>query len=135
MPDHNPPGHDRTKTADGAHGLAADAGSGDHRPLTPRQVRILAFVRDFASGNPYPPAIREITNGNPHPPAIREITNGCGLSSASAAFHNLRRLEEEEFLTRVPGSARSTVLTPRGRPALPAGPIAVAQDSPVAGAS
>ena len=122
MPDHNPRGHDRMKTADGAHGLAAGAGSGDHRPLTPRQVRILAFVRDLASGNP-------------HPPAIREITNGCGLSSTSVAFHNLRRLEAEGFLTRVPGSARSTVLTPRGRPALPAAPIAVAQDSPVAEAS
>ena len=122
MPDHNPRGHDRMKTADGAHGVAAGAGSGDHRPLTPRQVRILAFVRDFASGNPYPPA-------------IREITNGCGLSSTSVAFHNLRQLEAEGFLTRVPGSARSTVLTPRGRSALPAAPIAVAQDSPVAEAS
>ena len=134
MPDHNPRGHDRMKTSDGLaerdprrDGTALPPGisrstRAAERPLTPRQVRILAFVRDFASRNP-------------HPPAIREITNGCGLSSTSVAFHNLRRLEAEGFLTRVPGSARSTVLTPRGRSALPAGPIAVAQDFPVAGAS
>ena len=49
MPDHNPRGHDRTKTADGAHGLAAGAGSGDHRPaelLLERRWRRVERIED-----------------------------------------------------------------------------------------
>ena len=70
--------------------------------LSQEQVRLLAFLRDFTARNPYPPT-------------VRELARGCGISSASVADRQLRRLEEGEYLTRRPGIARGRVLTERGR--------------------
>ena len=89
-----------------AHGLFrsenSTAGRRDARPLSQRQARILAFVRDFIAHNSYPPT-------------IREIVKGCNLSSTSVADYNLLCLKEKGYLTRVPSISRSTVLTERGK--------------------
>ena len=74
----------------------------DARPLTQRQSRMLAFIRDFTARNSYPPT-------------LREIARGCDISSTSVVDHNLRRLEMRECLTRVPGISRSIVLTEQGK--------------------
>ena len=77
-----------------------------------RQTKILAFIKDFTTRHPYPPA-------------LREIVEGCGLSSTSVAQYNLRLLEQRGYLTRVPAAARGIALTERGRawsPALPDSP-------------
>ena len=66
-----------------------------------RQTKILAFIKDFTTRHPYPPA-------------LREIVEGCGLSSTSVAQYNLRLLEQRGYLTRVP-AARGIALTERGR--------------------
>ncbi|MDE2718086.1 MAG: hypothetical protein OXI33_13895 [Chloroflexota bacterium] len=89
-----------------AHGLAraeiSTAGHRDARPLTQRQSRMLAFIRDFTAHNSYPPT-------------LREIAGGCNISSISVVDYNLRRLEEREYLTRLPVISRTVVLTERGR--------------------
>ena len=89
-----------------AHGLSkpetSTATRRDAQPLTQRQSRMLAFIRDFTAGNPYPPT-------------IREIAQGCNISSTSVTIYNLRRLEEECYLKRVPAIARGIVLTERGK--------------------
>ncbi len=72
------------------------------RELTERQVRILEFVRDFTTRNPYPPT-------------VREIAAGCDISSTSVASYQLGHLREKGYLTRVPGIARGIALTERGR--------------------
>ena len=59
------------------------------RPLKQRQTKILAFIKDFTTRHPYPPA-------------LREIVEGCGLSSTSVAQYNLRLLEHRGYLTRDP---------------------------------
>ena len=71
-------------------------------PLRQRQTKILAFIKDFTTRHPYPPA-------------LREIVEGCGLSSTSVAQYNLRLLEQRGYLTRVPAAARGIALTERGR--------------------
>jgi repressor LexA len=70
--------------------------------LKQRQTKILAFIKDFTTRHPYPPA-------------LREIVEGCGLSSTSVAQYNLRLLEQRGYLTRVPAAARGIALTERGR--------------------
>ena len=81
-------------------------------PLKQRQTKILAFIKDFTTRHPYPPA-------------LREIVEGCGLSSTSVAQYNLRLLEQRGYLTRFPAAARGIALTERGRawsPVLPDSP-------------
>lgn len=89
-----------------AHGLfepeTSTATRRDAQPLTQRQSRMLAFIRDFTAGNPYPPT-------------LREIAGGCNITSTSVVDYNLRRLEAGEYLTRVPGLSRSIVLTEQGK--------------------
>ena len=76
------------------------------RPLSQRQTRILAFIKDFIAKHSYSPT-------------VREITDACRISSTSVADYNLRRLECMSYLTRRAGSARSIVLTDRGSSWLP----------------
>ena len=89
-----------------AHGLSEPGTSAatrrDARPLTQRQSRMLVFIRDFTARNSYPPT-------------VREIAGGCDISSTSVVDYNLRHLEKRKYLTRVPGLARSIVLTERGK--------------------
>ena len=73
-------------------------GSGD---LTPRQRRILAFVRLYR-------------NRNGRPPTLREVTAGCGLAAQSAAAYHVGRLEAEGYLLRERRIARGLRLTERG---------------------
>ena len=74
----------------------------DARPLTQRQSRMLAFIRNFTVRNSYPPT-------------VRETAGGCDISSTSVVDYNLRHLEKQDCLTRVPGLARCIVLTERGK--------------------
>jgi repressor LexA len=55
--------------------------------LTPKQQKILVFIRRFIEEKSYPPT-------------IRDIVRGCGISSTSVADYNLTRLEETGFLRR-----------------------------------
>ena len=96
----------RIERSAAAHGLSEPktfaATRRDARPLTQRQSRMLAFIRDFTVRNSYPPT-------------VREIAGGCDISSTSVVDYNLRHLEKQDCLTRVPGLSRSIVLTERGK--------------------
>jgi len=50
------------------------------KTLSPRQQKILAFIRRFIDGKEYPPS-------------IRDIQVGCGISSTSVVDYNLKALE------------------------------------------
>ena len=70
--------------------------------LSERQSRILAFIWRY-------------TVANSRPPSLRGIVEGCDISSASVVEYNIRRLEENGYLTRTPMACRTIVLTGRGR--------------------
>jgi len=55
--------------------------------LSPKQKRILAFIRRFLADKSYPPT-------------IRDIVNGVGISSTSVADYNLEKLEKHGFIRR-----------------------------------
>lgn len=57
------------------------------RTLSPRQQRILSFIRQFLADKSYPPT-------------IRDIVSGCGISSTSVADYNLEILEKEGYIRR-----------------------------------
>jgi repressor LexA len=57
------------------------------RTLSPKQQKILIFIRRFLAENSYPPT-------------IRDIVNGCGISSTSVADYNLSILEKEGQIRR-----------------------------------
>ena len=76
------------------------------KPLSQRQTKMLAFIQEF-------------TAHHFRPPSIREITMACRISSTSVTDYNLRLLEQGNYLTRKPGTARNIVLTGRGRLPLP----------------
>jgi repressor LexA len=50
------------------------------KPLSPRQQKILTFIRRFIDEKEYPPS-------------IRDIQVGCGISSTSVVDYNLKALE------------------------------------------
>jgi len=56
-------------------------------PLSERQYRILEFLSQYIEKNGYPPS-------------IREIGAATGISSTSVVSYNLRRLEEEGYISR-----------------------------------
>jgi repressor LexA len=55
--------------------------------LSPRQKRILSFIRRYMAEKPYPPT-------------IRDIVGGCDISSTSVADYNLAILEKEGYIRR-----------------------------------
>jgi repressor LexA len=57
------------------------------RTLSPKQQKILTFIRRFLTDNSYPPT-------------IRDIVRGCGVSSTSVADYNLGILEKEGYIRR-----------------------------------
>ena len=57
------------------------------RTLSPRQQKILNFIRRFLADKAYPPT-------------IRDIVSGCGISSTSVADYNLEILEKEGYIRR-----------------------------------
>jgi len=57
------------------------------RTLSPKQQKILGFIRDFLTDKAYPPT-------------IRDIVHGCGISSTSVADYNLGILEKSGYIRR-----------------------------------
>jgi repressor LexA len=55
--------------------------------MSPKQQKILEFIRGFLSDKAYPPT-------------IRDIVHGCGISSTSVADYNLSILEKEGYIRR-----------------------------------
>jgi repressor LexA len=69
-------------------------GPPDATGLTPRQIRVLATIKDSIEQRGYPPS-------------MREIGEKVGLTSSSSVAHQLRVLEEKGFLKRDPNRPRA----------------------------
>ncbi len=69
-------------------------GPPDATGLTPRQLRVLATIKDSIERRGYPPS-------------MREIGSEVGLTSSSSVAHQLRVLEEKGFLKRDPNRPRA----------------------------
>jgi repressor LexA len=90
-------------------------GPPDDTGLTPRQRRVLSFIRDSVESHGYPPS-------------MREIGVAVGLTSSSSVAHQLRVLEGKGFLRRDPNRPRAVeVLLPDTAPRRAVGP---ASDAP-----
>lgn len=75
-------------------------GPPDANGLTPRQLRVLSFIRDSVEARGYPPS-------------MREIGVAVGLTSSSSVAHQLRVLETKGYLRRDPNRPRAVeVLLP-----------------------
>jgi len=57
------------------------------RTLSPKQKRIIGFIRGFLRDKGYPPS-------------IRDIASGCDISSTSVVAYNLNRLQEAGYIRR-----------------------------------
>ncbi len=57
------------------------------RDLSPKQQKILQFIREFVRDKDYPPS-------------IRDIQTACGISSTSVVDYNLRALERQGLIRR-----------------------------------
>ncbi len=66
--------------------------------LSPRQRRVLDFIRRYIDEHGYPPT-------------IREICEACEISSTSVANYNLRRLAEAGYIRRSDRLSRAIELT------------------------
>ncbi len=73
--------------------------------LSPRQERILEFIREYHAEHDYPPT-------------IREIGKAADISSTSVVKYNLERLQEKGFINRNKDVSRGLRLIDGG----PAGP-------------
>ncbi len=69
-------------------------GPADATGLTPRQRRVLEFIRSSIESRGYPPS-------------IREIGHSVGLTSSSSVAHQLKALETKGFLRRDPNRPRA----------------------------
>ncbi|MFZ2501515.1 MAG: transcriptional repressor LexA [Nocardioides sp.] len=69
-------------------------GPPDATGLTPRQQRVLNYIKDVLEFKGYPPS-------------MREIGEAVGLTSSSSVAHQLRTLEEKGFLRRDPHRPRA----------------------------
>ncbi len=69
-------------------------GPPDASGLTPRQLRVLAHIKDSIEMRGYPPS-------------MREIGDAVGLTSSSSVAHQLKSLEEKGFLKRDPNRPRA----------------------------
>ncbi|MDP2774256.1 MAG: transcriptional repressor LexA [Nocardioides sp.] len=69
-------------------------GPPDATGLTPRQLRVLATIKDSIETRGYPPS-------------MREIGTAVGLTSSSSVAHQLKTLEEKGFLKRDPNRPRA----------------------------
>ncbi|GAA1805650.1 transcriptional repressor LexA [Nesterenkonia flava] len=63
-------------------------------PLTDRQRQIVDIIQKSLSERSYPPS-------------MREIGDACGLASLSSVTHQLARLQQLGYLSRVPGKPRA----------------------------
>src|SRR5438067_7686979 len=71
--------------------------------LTPRQVRILEFIRE---------AVRD----RGYPPTVREIGEAVGLTSSSSVHAQLANLERMGLLQKDPTKPRAMTLSGEARP-------------------
>src|SRR3954449_4540419 len=69
-------------------------GPPDATGLTPRQLRVLAHIKDSIEKRGYPPS-------------MREIGEAVGLTSSSSVAHQLKVLEEKGYLKRDPNRPRA----------------------------
>ena len=65
--------------------------------LSPRQDRILEYIREFMEDHQFPPT-------------VRDIQGGCEISSTSVVDYNLHILQREGFLRRLPEVSRGIEL-------------------------
>jgi repressor LexA len=72
------------------------------RELSPKQARILEFIRSFVDEHDYPPS-------------IRQIQEACEISSTSVVDYNLRALEKGGYIRRDRDVSRGIELTGRPR--------------------
>lgn len=70
--------------------------------LSPKQERILDFLRRFLDERDYPPT-------------VRDIVKGCGMSSTSVVDYNLKILEREGYIRRGREISRGIELVERDR--------------------
>jgi repressor LexA len=66
--------------------------------LTPRQRKVLEFIREYLEIHGYPPS-------------IREIASHLGVSGTLGVVKHLKALERAGYLRRMPGSSRGLSLT------------------------
>lgn len=69
-------------------------GPSDHAGLTPRQRRILEYIRTTVESRGYPPS-------------IREMGDAVGLASPSSVAHQLKALEAKGLIHRDPNQPRA----------------------------
>ena len=67
------------------------------RKLSPRQERILEFIRGFMDEHQFPPT-------------VRDIQAGCVISSTSVVDYNLHIIQREGYLRRLPDVSRGIEL-------------------------
>ncbi|MBI2760398.1 MAG: transcriptional repressor LexA [Chloroflexi bacterium] len=73
------------------------------RDLSPKQQKIIAFIREFVRDKDYPPS-------------IRDIQLACNISSTSVVDYNLKALEKQGLIRRDREISRAIeVLDARGR--------------------
>ena len=72
------------------------------KTLSPKQRRILGFLRRFRDEKDYPPT-------------VRDILRGCGISSTSVVDYNLKVLEREGYIRRDPEVSRGIELLDKDR--------------------
>ncbi len=82
-------------------------GPSDASGLTPRQRRILEYIRQTVDERGYPPS-------------IREMGDAVGLASPSSVSHQLKALEAKGFLRRDPNRPRALEVILPDAPAAPA---------------
>jgi len=94
------------------------------KALSPRQQKIIDFIRSFLVGRGYPPT-------------VRDIVGGCGISSTSVASYNLNILKNKGYIRRHPEVSRGIellegfpLIKPRSQVPL-IGQIAAGQPIPV----
>ena len=79
------------------------------KPLSQRQQRILDFIYQFMDEHQFPPT-------------VRDIQGGCEVSSTSVVDYNLRILQRDGYLNRLPDVSRGIEL-------LDGGPRRLAKDT------
>ena len=71
------------------------------KKLSPRQQRILEFIREFMDDHHFPPT-------------VRDIQAGCEISSTSVVDYNLHIMQREGYLKRLPEVSRGIELLDGG---------------------
>ncbi len=86
--------------------MSIDSGADPRPPLTARQQRILAVIRESVRDRGYPPT-------------VREIGSAVGLVSPSSVSYQLGVLEKHGLIRRSPNNSRAVEL----RGDIPGGPV------------